>query len=139
VAGKAKGVPRDTTVTLRLPRELHDQLKEAARGRSVSEEMRVRLARSLTNSPQTAGLLDAVAEIARRLPGFLGSRWGHWHEDPYAFIVFKSAVETLLLHFRPKSEEPLPPPPEGYSLIPDLTLEQSGIAFARGAIMAGGL
>ena len=96
MAGKAKGVPRDTAVALRLPRELHTQLKRAAAGRSVSEEIRSRLAESLIRDwredAPTRKLIDATAELARNVKPY----YGDWHESPYAYAVFRVAVERPL-------------------------------------------
>src|SRR5439155_18728849 len=82
MAGKAKGVPRDTAVALRLPRELHAQLKKAAAGRSVSEEMRARLEKSLLrdwrDDAPTRRLTEAIAELARNVKPY----YGDWHENP---------------------------------------------------------
>jgi hypothetical protein len=137
MAGKAKGIPRDTTVTLRLPRELHGHVKEAARGRSVSEEMRVRLEWSIlndwTNDPDTRELVDAIANLARNVRPY----YGHWHEIPYAFEVFKIAIDTLLTKVRPKGE-PIPPPDDGEFRFGD-TSEAAGKALAAAEIIARGL
>jgi len=118
MAGKAKGVPRDTTVTLRLPQELHDRLKEAAAGRSVSEEIRRRLEASFTdmsNDAKTERLLSAVSSTAR----MLRDTYEPWHEDRYAFEVLKVATIVVLEHFRPAGE-PVPRPDPKKHLLPDL-------------------
>src|SRR3981081_2363609 len=104
MTNKAKGSPRDTAVGLRLPRELHAQLKRAAAGRSISEEIRQRLVESLLRddreSAATQKLTDAIAEVTRNVKAY----YGDWHENPYAFAVFRVAVEPLLSKMRPKGE-----------------------------------
>src|SRR5258708_4611663 len=110
MAGKAKGVPRDTTVTLRLPRELHDRLKEAAAGRSVSEEIRRRLETSINSEPasahdpKTKRLLGAIDAVAWSIQPSLGL----WHQNPEAFSAFKAAVDTLLAYFQPRDPAAAP-------------------------------
>jgi hypothetical protein len=137
MAGKAKGVPRDTAVTLRLPRELHDHLKKAARGRSVSEEMRARLDWSLlnewTNDPKTRELVDAIANLARNITPY----FGRWQENPYAFEVLKIAIDTVLAKVRPRGE-PILPPDDG-EFRPGDTPEAAGKALAAAEIIARGL
>lgn len=137
MAGKAKGVPRDTAIALRLPRELHEQIKEAAAGRSVSEEIRARLEWSLrhdwANEPATTELTDAIEEIARNVKPYYGA----WNENPYAFAVFKVAVDTLLSKVRPKGE-PIQPPDDG-EWRPGNTPEEAGVRLASGTIIARGL
>ncbi len=137
MAGKAKGVPRDTTLTLRLPQELHGQLKEAAGGRSVSEEIRRRLEWSLlndwTNDPQTGCALDAIGNLARNVRPYFGD----WHKNRYAFDVFKVAVDAVLTKVRPKGE-PKAPPDDG-EFRPGDTPEAAGKALAAAEIIARGL
>ena len=132
MAGRAKGVPRDTAITLRLPRQLHDYLREAAAGRSVSEEMRARLERSFLISwetdPKTRELVEAVAEMARNVYPY----FGRWHERPYAFVIFKVAIDTLLSKLRPKGE----PLPQEDDVFPEMTPEEIGKTVARATIIA---
>src|SRR5689334_9422823 len=112
MAGKAKGVSRDAALTLRLPRELHELIRRAAAGRSVSEEIRSRLEWSLLNDwsrdQRTGDFVDAVANLARNVKPYFGS----WHQNPYAFEVFNAAIVTVLAKMRPKGE-PTPPPDDG--------------------------
>lgn len=137
MAGKAKGVPRDTTVTLRLPQELHERLKQAAAGRSVSEEIRARLEWSLLNDyasdPKTRDVVDGIAKLARNVRPYFGD----WHQDRYAFDVFKIAVDTVLTKVRPKGE-PISPPNDG-EFRPGDTAEAAGKALATAEIIARGL
>ncbi len=137
MAGKAKGVPRDTAIALRLPSELHRQLKDAAAGRSVSEEIRSRLAASLigemTNDAKTRKLADAIGELARNVKPYYGA----WHDDPYAFAVFKVAVDTLLSKLRPTGEVVKPADVDEFR--PGDTPEEAGVTLARATIIARGL
>jgi hypothetical protein len=137
MAGKAKGVPRDTTITLRLPRELHEHLKAAAAGRSVSEEIRSRLEQSLirdwTSDQKTGDVVDAIANLARNVKPYFGD----WHKNPYAFGVFKAGIDTLLTKVRPTGE-PIPPPDDG-AFRPGDTPEAAGSALATAEIIARGL
>jgi hypothetical protein len=140
MAGKAKGIPRDTAITLRLSRELHGHLKEAAAGRSVSEEVRSRLERSVlewsrlfdgTNDPKTRELTEAIAEVARNAAPYYGA----WHENPYAFAVFKIAIDTLLSKLRPKGEL-VKPVGDDDEFRPGDTPEEAGATLARATIIA---
>jgi len=137
MAGKAKGVPRDTAVALRLSRELHKNLKRAAVGRSVSEEMRSRLEWSLlhdwTNEPPTRQLTDAISELARNVKPYYGA----WHENPYAYAVFRVAVETLLSKMRPKGDPVAPSNTDEW--LPGDTPESAGVNLARATIIARNL
>src|SRR5262250_773973 len=86
---------RETVVTLRLPRELHDRLKEAGGERGLTAQIRDRLEASFAGTPpsaddpKTAELLQAVASVAR----FGKQKIGRWHENPYAFAILKAAVD----------------------------------------------
>jgi len=133
MAGKAKGSPRDTAVGVRLPRELHDYLLEAAAGRSISEEVRRRLAESFfrdnAEDAKTQALTNVIAELARNVRPY----YGDWHEDPYAFAVFKIAVETVLSKMRPKGQ---PVAPESDEWRPGDTPEAAGVNLATSSIIA---
>ena len=104
--------------SLRLPQDLHGRLMAAAGDKGIGEEMRQRLEASFANEPQgtdpkTAGLLGAIANVARTI----GSFYAPWHEDPYALAAVRSAVETLLAALGPKGEPVFRPRPdnEGWS------------------------
>jgi hypothetical protein len=92
-----------TSVAFRLPRELHDRLKEAAglqinfeRPRSVSEVIRECLEGSLVaGDPETLRLTNAIANMARTLGV-------PWHKDPFSFAAFAAAIEELLTSYRPE-------------------------------------
>jgi hypothetical protein len=137
MAGKAKGSPRDTAVGLRLPRELHGLLKKAAGRRSISEEIRQRLVESLLRdnreSAETQKLTEAIAEVARNVKVY----YGDWHENPYAFAVFRVAVETLLSKMGPKGEPVAPSNADEW--LPGDTPESAGVNLARATIIARNL
>jgi hypothetical protein len=137
MAGRSKGVPRDTAVALRLPRQLHTQLKRAASGRSVSEEMRSRLERSLlrdlADDAPTRALTEAISELARNVKPYYGA----WHENSYAYAVFKVAVESLLAKMRPKGEPVAPSSTDEW--LPGDTPESAGVNLARATIIARNL
>ena len=137
MANKAKGVPRDTAVALRLPRELHAQLKRVAAGRSVSEEMRSRLEQSLVldgrDEVATRNLTEAISEVARNVKPYFGD----WNENPYAYAVFKVAIETLLSKMRPKGEPVAPSNADEW--LPGDTPESAGVNLARATIIARNL
>jgi hypothetical protein len=122
----------EAVLTFRLPRSLHDKLKEVAGRRSLSEEMRKRLeasfepAAKLPDEP-TRRLFAAIAAMAGALSR-LEERWRtepnpfadfpswveagraigtfKWHESPYGFVVFKRAIERLLDACRPEGNLP---------------------------------
>lgn len=144
--GKPKDKSSDAVMTFRLPRRLHQQLVEAAGGRSVSEEMRHRLEGSLAggfmnaDDPKTLRLLDAIALLARDIT----ASYGPWHEDPQAFGAFVYASMALLSYARPQGElTPKPPKPgsPGDLVIgekKDATPEDIARTFAAMAARAGG-
>jgi hypothetical protein len=138
MVGKSRGVPRDGFVTLRLPQELHEQIKQAAAGRSVSEEIRARLERSLlndwTNNPKTQSLVEAIGSLTRNVRRYFGD----WDQDRYAFDVFKVALDALLAEVRPKGL-PIPPTVNEAEFCPGDTPETAGKALAAAEIMTRGL
>jgi hypothetical protein len=157
VPGKIRGKEgSEAALTFRLPRTLYEKLKEAAAGRSVSEEMRQRLEASFAgeiNLPDepTRKLLGAIAAMARMLDS-LEERWRtdpgptdyfpewvkrtreigsfKWHETPYGFAVFKRAIEMLLNACEPRSE-----PPPGPELLPSEA--DAAVLASLGAINMG--
>jgi hypothetical protein len=97
--------------TFRVPRELHERLKKAAaevEGRGIGDEIRRRLDASFAPSPSvdptTNDLMGAIAEIAADVWKFY---YHPWHADPFAFVVFKKAVDLLLVSHQPKGD-PVP-------------------------------
>lgn len=105
-AGEAsKRSDRETVVTLRLPRELHDRLKVAAGERGFAADVRQRLERSF--GPSIAGMeqqtIDLLSMIAEGAPAVAALR-RPWYSDPNAFEVYKATVILLLEGFRPEGE-----------------------------------
>lgn len=155
--GKVRGKEgSEAALTFRLPRTLYEKLKEAAGGRSVSEEMRQRLEASFAEQIKhpdeaTRRLLGAIAAMARMLDS-LEERWGtdsgprdkfpewvqrtieigslKWHETPYGFAIFKRAIEMLLNACEPRSESP--PDPE---MLPSAA--DAAVVASLGAIKMG--
>jgi hypothetical protein len=115
---------------------LHYQLKQAAAGRSVSEEMRARLEWSFlddwTNDPPTKELRDAISMLAKNVAPY----FGRWHENPYAFDVFKVAVDTVLTKMRPRGA-PTPPADDG-SFRPGTPPKQPAGRSPRAKSLQGG-
>jgi len=107
MAGKAKGVSKDVMIALRLPKELHERIVAAAGERSVSEELRRRLAASFEAGPDTdaatAELVGAVVEIT----GHLRQDFAPWHENRFAFDVLGAALDKVLGTYRPAGD-PIP-------------------------------
>jgi hypothetical protein len=123
--------------TFRLPQELYDRLIEAADGKHpIGEEIRRRLEASfhgatVSTDPKTADLVASIKGVAETIAAHCPS----WHESPWSFDVFKSAIDTLLDAYRPAGEMA---PPE---LKPNSAV--AGIFFDRkspelsGQILAG--
>jgi hypothetical protein len=63
--------------------------------------------------------------------------YGDWHENPYAFAVFKFAVETLLSKMRPKGEPVASSNTDEW--LPGDTPETAGANIARATIIARNL
>jgi len=108
----------DRQTTIRLPSGLYDELafKADNAGRTVGEEIRLRLTNSLEAEPpaaldkETRDLLVAVGRIAAVL-----ERWfGRWWDDPAVFGVFRDAVGRVLAMRGPKEDEQAPPLLEPY-------------------------
>jgi hypothetical protein len=123
----------EAVLTFRLPQSLHEKLKEAAGGRSLSGEMRQRLEASFEVNPNAADqktreLLGAITAMADALaslggPTFAGWPTGmieaargevgtiRWHVSPIGFASFRRAIEILLGAVEPGGK--LPPGSEG--------------------------
>ncbi len=86
-----------------LPRDMHRRLKDAAPDGKMSEEIRRRLEFSLREpmDEHTGVLLDLVRKIAQSL-----STDAQWWADPFAFAVFKTAINELLSHIPRVDPEP---------------------------------
>src|SRR5207248_2832847 len=107
----------DMQTSLRLPRDLYERLSEAAaeNDHGVGEEMRQRLTASLKSAPAAVGdeqprdqLTLQFAEASKVAAANLALVLGPWHKDPFAFAIFKVAVNTLLENFQPEGD-PVPP------------------------------
>jgi hypothetical protein len=114
-----------------LPRDLHRRLKDAARDGRMSEEIRHRLEVSLREpmDEHTDVLLDLVRKVAQSL-----STDGRWWADPFAFAVFKTAINELLPRI-PRAD----PEPGGVSNLrtrygEDATPETIGKALAQAVL-----
>jgi hypothetical protein len=106
---QSKRSEKEVVVTLRLPRELHEQLKNEAGDRGFAAEVRRRLQASLladqADEDQATNDLLAVIRYAAASIGKLGVRRA-WHEEIVSFKEFKVAVNTLIDAFQPKGETP---------------------------------
>jgi hypothetical protein len=97
-------VPRkplaDETVqtSVRLPRELYDQLVQVAGERGTSTEIRRRLEMSLSGEAPAEGdkktreLLSDLARAARKIE----DAYGPWHEDEFATEIFALHAESVV-------------------------------------------
>jgi hypothetical protein len=109
-ANVAKRSDRETVVTLRLPRDLHERLKKAGGERGLSEQIRRRLEASLVteasaDDPKTRDLVAGVAQIANEASRY----YRRWHEDPHTFAIVQVGIDLLLASYRPKGD-PVPTP-----------------------------
>jgi hypothetical protein len=111
---KKKTEGETTQSAIRLPRSLHERLKEAGGERGMGEEVRRRLeasfdAEKTRANPKTGELLDAISHFAQET----ARDYGSWSEDAFAFEVLKGAVNMLLAHEQP-DDKPVPKPkPDG--------------------------
>src|SRR6516165_5339584 len=90
---------------VRLPKNLHDQLKKAGGERGMGEEIRRRLEASFQAEkahadPTTRELLEAISRMADDASLF----FGHWSEDAFAFEVRKECVKMLWAEYQAKGE-----------------------------------
>lgn len=104
----------EAVLTFRLPRSLHDKLKLAAAGRSVSEEMRERLEASFQEpaDPETRNLLAAISAIVdffspRSEPAsgaiaIIPSSLGHWRKDVQSCAAMETAIQAIFSGLRPR-------------------------------------
>jgi hypothetical protein len=88
---------------MRLPREMHERLKQSPDG--VSEEIRRRLERSFDSEdrydPQTRDLGSDVMELAALLRDQAKLAW---HQHPEVHAALAAAVSRYLDNFAPKPE-----------------------------------
>jgi hypothetical protein len=136
ILGKSE---KDVQTSLRLPAAMYEGLSKAAteRGTGIGEEIRARLEESFAlevREPEIRQFAEAIIQAARHIEPSYGS----WCKDPFAFAVFKVAINTLLTYFRPKGE-PVPPPPDPDGLAdtffgPTPSLETARRAVAMAAL-----
>ena len=98
-ANAAKRSDKETVVTLRLPRDLHDRLKKAGGERGLTAQIRDRLDASLTieeawEDPLFADLMRAVGHV-------IVAAWRLYPSDPDAYSMVELAIRMLLDAFRP--------------------------------------
>jgi hypothetical protein len=133
----------DTQTSLRLPSAMFAALEEAAdqNFRRIGEEIRLRLENSFVLEiiePETRALAQMIATAARNIE----PPYGSWHENPYAFLVFREAVNTLLTYLKPKGEPVAPKrDPDNAADIffgPNAAPETAGKALAMAALAAAG-
>lgn len=134
MANKIRGKEgTEAVLTFRLPRSLHEKLKEATGGRSLSEEMRERLEASFAErdaepDEPTHQLLVAITAMADALASIDGpsafAGWPaamieaarevgtvRWDVSPLGFASFRRAIEILLGVLDPGGR--VPPGSEG--------------------------
>src|SRR5258708_28961487 len=97
---------------VRLPRDLHECLKQAGGERGLGEEIRKRLEKSFETKktpedPNRQKLLLAVGFIATKA----GMYFGDWSEDRFSFDVLKAGVDLWLTANQPKGEPVMKPNP----------------------------
>jgi hypothetical protein len=136
ILGKSE---KDVQTSLRLPAAMYEGLSKAAteRGTGIGGEIRARLEESFAlevREPEIRQFAEAIIQAARHIEPSYGS----WCKDPFAFAVFKVAINTLLTYFRPKGE-PVPPPPDPDGLAdtffgPTPSLETARRAVAMAAL-----
>jgi hypothetical protein len=103
MAGKPKDVGRDTVLTVRMPRELHQRLADAAGDRSVSEDIRRRLEASFaaeplaSKDPRLGDLLTAIEHAAD------GAARMYPADEAEAYSVLEVAIRLLLDALRPQN------------------------------------
>jgi hypothetical protein len=82
-------------LSVRVPCELRDQLKEAARanGRSLAQEVESRL-----TAPEPPALLTVLARVAELVEGTVGD----WRTNVVAFDRLREGVDAVLERMRPE-------------------------------------
>lgn len=110
-------------------------------GLGLGEEIRLRLENSLSAlpvEPETRALADMIAAVDWNIDPM----YGPWHKNPFAFVVFREALNTLLAYLRPKGEPvaPKPAPNSRASVFfePNTSPEAAGKALAMAALAAAG-
>jgi hypothetical protein len=83
----------DKQLALRVSTDMYKELSQSG---NVSDEIRRRI-ESFSGDEKTGALQAAIGRIAR----IIGTPW---HKDPFAYEVFKAAIETLLAASKPEGE-----------------------------------
>ena len=96
----AKRSDKETVVTLRLPRDLHDRLKKAGGERGLTAQIRDRLDASL--ALEEAWEDPLFAEFLRTVGYVIVSAARLYPSDPDAYPMIDVAVRMLLDAFRPE-------------------------------------
>src|SRR5438132_1345388 len=95
----AKRSDKETVVTLRLPRDLHDRLKKAGGERGLTAQIRDRLDASLTLEEAWEDPL--FADFMRTVGHVIVAAWRLYPSDPEAYSIVEIAIRMLLDAFRP--------------------------------------
>jgi hypothetical protein len=108
-ATQPKRSDRETVVTLRLPRELHERLKNEAGERGLTAEVRRRLEASFTETPPAVAADLKVREATAAIAWLLNlprseadddvSTW--FYETVDAFWDTRTGIATVLDRYRP--------------------------------------
>jgi hypothetical protein len=122
-----------------LPREMHEQLKEAGGERGLGEEIRRRLQVSFGVEQQprdgrTGPLLDLIKRLALNL-----SHDEPWWRTHFSFDVFKAAINELLSDLTSAMPEWIEPQPGTMTKLqtrygPDASPEIIGRTLARAVL-----
>jgi Arc-like DNA binding domain len=106
----------DIQTSLRMPEDLKQRLMAEAEknGYGVGVEICRRLEASFgsapaSKDPKTAELLRLIATVA----DYTGKQCGPWYENPYAYVVVRTAIEELLAQHQPEGEPSAPPGARG--------------------------
>jgi hypothetical protein len=136
-ADTALAAPKTTQMKFRVAGPLSAMIDKAAaeHGWGASEEIRRRLAASFLNEAlggddETRKLREAIQTVVDNVePPF-----GAWHQNRFAFDVFRAAVLALLDLHRPAGDPVRPSETE----IADLYLGEDGTPETAGRMLAGG-
>jgi hypothetical protein len=90
---------RETVVTLRLPRELHERLREVAGERGLTELIRERLQASL--ALDDAFDLPVFAQIMRTIRDVIVFCAEMYPDDIHKYSIMEFAVKQILEAYRP--------------------------------------
>jgi hypothetical protein len=91
----------DVQMTFRLAKPLYESLKKQG---NVSVEARERL-EVVSEDTETRWLQHAIANVADTVEAFMD---GPWHKNPYAWLVMRAAVETLMTARKPGGDPVTP-------------------------------